>query len=74
METETGLRRHDLLVDGKRLPSGTGEYSVNLNPATEAPIARVAQGTSADVDRAVQVARAALKPGTRYAPPSAAAS
>jgi len=61
MDTETDLRRHDLLIDGKRLPPGTGEYSVDINPATEAPIALVAQGSAQDVDTAVKAARAALK-------------
>ncbi|MBP0589401.1 aldehyde dehydrogenase family protein [Paraburkholderia sp. LEh10] len=61
MDTETDLRRHDLLIDGKRLPPGTGEYSVDINPATEEPIARVAQGSAQDVDTAVKAARAALK-------------
>ncbi len=61
MDTETDLRRHDLLIDGKRLPPGTGEYSVNINPATEEPIALVAQGSAQDVDTAVKAARAALK-------------
>ncbi|MFP3648416.1 aldehyde dehydrogenase family protein, partial [Paraburkholderia sp. SIMBA_054] len=61
MDTDTDLRRHDLLIDGKRLPPGTGEYSVDINPATEEPIAHVAQGSAADVDTAVIAARAALK-------------
>ena len=62
MENNTDLKRYDLLIGGESVPPGGGEYSVNLDPATEAPIARVAQGTSADVGRAVQVARGALKP------------
>ncbi|MGF6756014.1 aldehyde dehydrogenase family protein [Paraburkholderia sp. GAS42] len=63
MDTQTtaDLKRHDLLINGKRLPPGTGEYSVDLNPATEEPIALVAQGSAADVDTAVVAARAALK-------------
>ncbi|WP_454725952.1 MULTISPECIES: aldehyde dehydrogenase family protein [Cupriavidus] len=61
MSTQPELPRHDLLIDGKRLPPGTGEYSTDLNPATEAPIALVAQGSAADVDLAVTAARAALK-------------
>ncbi|HZZ11267.1 MAG TPA: aldehyde dehydrogenase family protein [Paraburkholderia sp.] len=61
MKTDIDLRRHDLLIDGKRLPPGTGEYSVDINPATEEPIALVAQGSAADVDTAVHAARAALK-------------
>jgi len=61
MSTQPELPRHDLLIDGKRQPPGTGEYSTDLNPATEAPIALVAQGSAADVDLAVAAARAALK-------------
>ncbi|MFJ1256311.1 aldehyde dehydrogenase family protein [Cupriavidus sp. CuC1] len=61
MSTQPGLPRHDLLIDGKRLPPGTGEYSTDINPATELPIALVAQGSAADVDLAVTAARAALK-------------
>ncbi|MBB1630922.1 aldehyde dehydrogenase family protein [Cupriavidus sp. UME77] len=61
MSTQPELPRHDLLIDGKRLPPGTGEYSTDINPATELPIALVAQGSAADVDLAVTAARAALK-------------
>ncbi|NUA31496.1 aldehyde dehydrogenase family protein [Cupriavidus basilensis] len=61
MSTQPQLPRHDLLIDGKRLPPGTGEYSTDINPATELPIALVAQGSAADVDLAVTAARAALK-------------
>ncbi|CAG4894729.1 aldehyde dehydrogenase family protein [Paraburkholderia saeva] len=60
-QTKADLKRHDLLINGKRVPPGTGEYSLNLNPATEEPIALVAQGSAADVDTAVAAARAALK-------------
>lgn len=59
--THADLTRHDLLIDGKRIAPSGGNYSVDLNPATEEPIALVAQGTVADVDVAVQAARAALK-------------
>ncbi|QET04554.1 aldehyde dehydrogenase family protein [Cupriavidus pauculus] len=61
------LPTHDLLIDGNRLPPGGGTggtggtYSTDINPADETPIARVAQGTAEDVDRAVQAARRALK-------------
>ncbi|MEQ5842178.1 aldehyde dehydrogenase family protein [Paraburkholderia acidicola] len=61
MNMQSDLKRHDLLIDGKRLPPGTGEYSVDIDPATEQTIALVAQGSAADVDTAVLAARAALK-------------
>ena len=61
MDTKLDLKRYDLLIDGKRVPPSSGEYSVDINPATEEPIAYVAQGSVADVDTAVRAARAALK-------------
>ncbi|SAK39123.1 betaine-aldehyde dehydrogenase [Caballeronia glebae] len=62
MESTADLKRYELLINGEFVPPSGGDYSTNLDPSTENPIARVAQGTSADVDRAVQAARAALKP------------
>ncbi|WP_133646101.1 aldehyde dehydrogenase family protein [Paraburkholderia flava] len=61
MNMQADLQRHDLLIDGKRMPPGTGDYSVVIDPATEQTIALVAQGSAADVDTAVRAARAALK-------------
>ena len=51
----------DLLIGGHRVPPSTRTYAVDLNPATEEPIARVAQGGVADVDEAVYAARGALR-------------
>ncbi|WP_250534945.1 aldehyde dehydrogenase family protein [Caballeronia sp. AZ10_KS36] len=62
MESTADLKRYELLIGGEFVAPSGGEYSTNLNPATEEAIAHVAHGTSADVDRAVQAARAALKP------------
>ncbi|WP_250473506.1 aldehyde dehydrogenase family protein [Caballeronia sp. GAFFF1] len=62
MESRADLKRYELLIGGEFVAPSGGAYSTNLNPATEEPIGYVAQGTSADVDRAVQAARAALKP------------
>ncbi len=52
--------RHDLFIGGKHLPSRSGVYTADLNPATEEPIAEIAQGGAEDVDLAVSAARAAL--------------
>jgi aldehyde dehydrogenase (NAD+) len=51
---------HELLIDGRRVPAASGQYFETLDPATEQPIARVAAGDAADIDAAVQAARAAL--------------
>ncbi|HVE10514.1 MAG TPA: aldehyde dehydrogenase family protein [Paraburkholderia sp.] len=60
MDPETDARHHDLLIDGRRVPPASGEYSTDIDPANEQPIARVARGNAADVDAAVRAARAAL--------------
>ncbi|MDR5856891.1 aldehyde dehydrogenase family protein [Caballeronia sp. LZ062] len=62
MDSKAEVERYELLIGGESVAPSGGEYSTNLDPATENTIAYVAQGTSADVDRAVQAARAALKP------------
>lgn len=54
-------RRHGLWIDGKeRHDYGGGELAV-VNPATEASIACIGLGDSADIDRAVAAARSALR-------------
>ena len=46
-------------IGGKLTSLRSEESFVTINPATEAELARVAQGTAADVDAAVKAARAA---------------
>ena len=62
MKNNTALKHHNLLIGGESVEPGGRAYSTTLDPATEEPIALVAHGTAEDVDRAVRVARAALKP------------
>jgi acyl-CoA reductase-like NAD-dependent aldehyde dehydrogenase len=61
MDQKADLKHYDLFIGGKHVAPVSGEYSIDLDPATEQPIAAVAQGTKADVDQAVIAARAALK-------------
>ena len=49
-----------LLIGGEWVEAATGETFATLNPATGAPLVRVAAGSSADVDRAVRAAEAAF--------------
>ncbi|HEU4827810.1 MAG TPA: aldehyde dehydrogenase family protein [Gemmatimonadales bacterium] len=49
-------------IGGTWVEPGAGEWFESMNPATGKPLARVAQGSSEDVDRAVKAARAA-QPG-----------
>src|SRR5689334_18574185 len=52
--------RYELFVGGSWEPPADGAYAPTVNPATEQPLAEVAQAGAADVDRAVAAARAAL--------------
>ncbi|HEY2684894.1 MAG TPA: aldehyde dehydrogenase family protein [Steroidobacteraceae bacterium] len=61
MDQKVDLKKYELFIGGKYVAPETGEYTIDLNPATEEPIAEVAQGGKGDVDRAVAAARAALK-------------
>jgi aldehyde dehydrogenase (NAD+) len=51
--------RYGLFIGGEFVPPAAGEYFATLNPATEQPLAEVAQAGEPDVDRAVAAARAA---------------
>ncbi len=53
--------RHDLLIDGERVPAQSGRYFDTVNPATGAPIAQVAEAAATDIDVAVRSSRAALE-------------
>src|SRR5271156_522825 len=61
MDQKVDLKHYELFIDGKPVVPLTGEYTIDLDPATEEPIAEVAEGGKADVDKAVSAARAALK-------------
>jgi aldehyde dehydrogenase (NAD+) len=61
MNRQADLQHFELFIDGKHVPPSGSEYSLDIDPATEEPIAAVALGGKADVDAAVKAARAALK-------------
>ncbi len=52
---------YDLFIGGEFVPSKGGKRFATTNPATEETLAKVSEGTEADVDRAVAAARKALK-------------
>jgi aldehyde dehydrogenase (NAD+) len=60
--------RYGLFIGGEFVPPADGGYFATLNPATEEPLAEVAQAGQADVDRAVAAARDAYE-GTWGATP-----
>ena len=51
--------RYGLFIGGEFVPPAAGGYFTTLNPATEDPLAEVAQAGERDADRAVAAARAA---------------
>jgi len=58
------LKQHDNgrfghFIDGRWVAPSEGQYFETINPATKAVLARVAQGSTADVDAAVAAANAA---------------
>ena len=58
------IRQHDdgrlgHFINGHWMPPAEGQYFETINPATKAVLARVAQGSTADVDAAVAAANAA---------------
>jgi aldehyde dehydrogenase (NAD+) len=64
--------RYDHFIDGKWSEPADGKYFTTINPASEVTLAEVAQGSAADIDRAVRAARKAydkywrkLKPADR---------
>ena len=51
---------HRMLIDGKLCESSSGKTFDNVNPATEEVIGKVADGTAADMERAIAAARRAF--------------
>src|SRR4026209_1527 len=48
--------RYGLFIGGREVSSSDGETFVTVNPATEEPLAQVARGTAADMDKSVGTA------------------
>jgi aldehyde dehydrogenase (NAD+) len=49
--------RYGLFIGGEFVEPAEGRYAATINPATEEPLAEVAQASAADVERAVAAAR-----------------
>ncbi len=56
-------RRHELLIDGERVPAADGRSFETFDPASGRPITTVAQAGAPDVEAAVGAARRALEDG-----------
>ena len=50
-------------IDGRFVPSGSGETFSNINPATGKKLCDVAKGNISDIDAAVKAARTAFEDG-----------
>lgn len=59
-----------LFIDGREVPAASGETFATLNPANGQPLAQVARGGAADIDRAVAAARRAYEEGWRRVSPA----
>jgi acyl-CoA reductase-like NAD-dependent aldehyde dehydrogenase len=69
MAVATG-REYGLFINGERAEPASGEFRELNEPATGEPLARVASAGEADVDRAVEAARAALAGDWGKTPPT----
>lgn len=58
------VREVPLYIGGEFVEAGAGGRFVTLNPSSNTPITTVAEGTTADIDRAVQAARRAFDEGS----------
>src|SRR5438309_8099462 len=63
-------REYGLFIDGESTEPASGELRDLTEPATGAPLARVAMAKEQDVDRAVEAARAALEGPWGKTPPT----
>jgi aldehyde dehydrogenase (NAD+)/betaine-aldehyde dehydrogenase len=63
-------QEHGLFINGETVEPAAGESRELLEPATGEPLARVALGGEADIDRAVEAARAALEGPWGKTPPN----
>jgi betaine-aldehyde dehydrogenase len=64
VSTGTAVRTYRMYIDGKFVESASGKTFPVYDPSTEEVLARVPDGNSQDVDRAVAAARAAFDSGT----------
>jgi acyl-CoA reductase-like NAD-dependent aldehyde dehydrogenase len=63
-------REYGLFIDGALVEPASGELRELVEPATGAPLAKAAMAGEADVDRAVEAARAALEGPWGKTPPN----
>lgn len=53
--------QYELFIDGKFTKPASGNYFDTINPATEKPIAKIAEANEEDIDKAVKAARNAYE-------------
>jgi acyl-CoA reductase-like NAD-dependent aldehyde dehydrogenase len=63
-------REFGLFINGESVEAASGEFRALTEPATGEPLARVAMAGEADIDRAVEAARAALEGAWGKTPPT----
>jgi acyl-CoA reductase-like NAD-dependent aldehyde dehydrogenase len=67
---ETGVRRYQLFLNGKFVDSRSGKTFESTSPHDRAVVATVAEGDKADIDAAVEAARAAYDGAWSAMPPN----
>ena len=59
-------KQYDLFIDGKFVKPVKGKYFDTINPSNDKKIARVAEATKEDVNKAVKAARKAFKSWSKF--------
>ena len=62
-ESNVNIEPGRLYIGGQWVESASGATFKTINPATEKPLAQIAEGRAEDVDRAVRAARVAFSGG-----------
>ena len=62
------LRKYGLFINGKEVNSISGKTYIRENPATEEPLAEIAEGQKEDVDNAVKAAKVAFEKWSHVSP------
>lgn len=62
--------QYELFINGKFVSPETGQYFDTINPAKETHLARIADGSAADIDKAVRSARNAYEKHWGKMPPA----
>lgn len=66
VQKDTAVKKYLNFINGEWVESESGRFTQNTNPVNGEVLGEVVASTKADVDKAVQAAKAAQKSGVTY--------